>query len=107
MKCLVIAFIIVSSCSVVRDHPKTVPASPAGGYSILLTIRNENDFIEKVRSACKATKGYESWQVEKEKKHRVLIRIKYSNTTAADCNRLLQTLHETNGVKVKEAIFSP
>ena len=101
---LFISCITISSCKVVRDHPKAVPASSSGIYSILLKIQNEISLIESVRTTCAIVQVYNGWELEKVSTGNVLVRVKYKNMSAADCHRLLTLLDDTYGVSVVEAI---
>ena len=104
-KCFfLIALITISSCSVVRDHPKAVPASTSYSYSIQLKIKNEIDIIQSVRTACSIIRVYSEWDVEKESTGNVWVRVKYNNLSAADYNKLLMLLDDTYGVNILEAL---
>ena len=104
-KCFfLIALIAISSCSVVRDHPKTVPASSSGSYRIQLKIKNEIDIIQSVRTTCTIIRVYSEWDVEKETTGNVWVRVMYNNMSAADCNKLLMLLDDIYGVNILEAL---
>ena len=102
----ILAVIIISliySCSVVRDHPKSVPDIPTHSYIIMLQIRNDGQILHEVRNACTMIKHFAEWNIENETERYILVNVSYQYMSPTECNRLLKNLYEMPGLRVLNA----